>query len=99
MPSKKQNNNEALDNLKNNLEKIISQIPKSDSGFAIDFFKNIYAKLFIVRNNNKQKLLDIHSVISYIDGRMRNSKNPVHQAFWAKIYKMLLETREKLEKI
>jgi len=99
MANAKENNNDALEELKEKLKKVIKQIPISETGFAIDFFTNVFEKLFVVRDNNNQKLLDIHSVISYINNRMKNTKSRQHQAFWAKIYKMLLDAKEKLEKI
>lgn len=93
----KQNNNEALEQLKNELTTVAKQIPKSEMKLFLDFMENIWAKLFVDKPNTK--ILDIRSVISYIEGRIRNSRNQQHQAFWAKIYKMLFDMKEKLERI
>ena len=97
MPNSKENNNEALELLKGKLTKALEQIPKSENGLAIDFMKNVWAKLFVVKKD--QTPIDIHSVISYIDSRMKNTKSKQHQAFWAKIVKMLLETAKELNPI
>lgn len=97
MPNNKQNNNEVLEQLKEDLMRVAKEIPHSEVELFLDFMKNIWGKLFISKNNDKP--LDFHYVINYIESRMRNTKNRQHQAFWAKIYKMLEESKEKLIKI
>ncbi|MFW6121502.1 MAG: hypothetical protein ACOC80_11465 [Petrotogales bacterium] len=95
--NEKKNNNEVLEQLKNDLKEVANQIPKSETELFLDFMKNVWAKMFVVKNNDNP--LDIRFVISYIDNRMKNTKNKQHQAFWVKIYKMLLDAKENLEKI
>ena len=92
----KKNNNEALEKLKNDLKDVANKIPKSETVLFLEFMNNVWAKMFVLQKDNK--ILDIRSVIVYIEYRVRNSKNKQHQAFWTKIFKMLIDFRDKLEK-
>lgn len=93
----KQNNNEALEELKKELTDVMKKIPRSEIELFLDFMENVWKKLFVIEKN--QKPIDIHFVIRYIDKRMKKTRNKQHQAFWAEIFKMLLEAIEKLERI
>lgn len=93
--NKKKNNNEVLEQLKKDLKEVANKIPKSETELFIDFMQNIWGKLFIIKKD--KKLLDFRYVINYIENRMKNTKNKQHQAFWTRIYKILVEMREKLE--
>ena len=93
----KKNNNQVLEDLKNDLKKILKQIPSSEMELFLDFFKNVWAKIFVSKNNDKP--LDIHSVISYIENKIKYSKNPIHKQFYAKIYKRLKKMVDELKLI
>jgi hypothetical protein len=97
MLNKKRNNNESLYNLKKELTVLMNKIPQSENELFIELMKNVWEKLFVIKKN--QTPIDIHYVISYINTRMKNSKNKQHQIIWAEIYKMLLKTKDLLEVI
>jgi hypothetical protein len=95
--NQKEKNNQLIDDLKKDLIKMGGLIPISEKELFLDFTKYILEKLFTIKKNNNT--LDISYVINYITIRIKNTKNKIHQNFWANVLKRILKTINELKKI